>query len=220
MATKKTELLARIAVAQELYHEDTFADAEEAIEALFVTDAEEPTLKEDVDKDAIDAAENKLDLYKGTKSTGQLREKIALARNLLALREEAALVDAVKGATDKSTMQTALEALNFARYNNLKADNRAEVAELLLNSKPEDGFEFKTIDHVTHALDTLIGEYEGQIAAVNAATKNMEMLEVLQEIFGDDNIELADAEKVIENKPEKGYTTLAAIKEAFGSTTP
>jgi hypothetical protein len=211
--TKKTELLARIAVAQELYHEDTFVAAKEAIEALFVTDAEEPTL-EDVDKDAIDAAEKKLDLYKGTKSTDELRAKIAKARELLALREEAALVDAVKNAID-SAMQTALEALNFARYNNLKADNRAEVAELLFNSKPEDGFGFKTIADVTDALDTLIDKYEGQIAAVNAATDNTTMLTVLQEIFEDDGVELANAENVLKNKPEKGYTTLAAIKEAF-----
>jgi hypothetical protein len=212
--TKKTELLARIAVAQELYHEDTFVAAKEAIEVLFVENADEPTLEANVDKDAIDAAEKKLDLYKGTKSTDELRAKIAKARELLALREEAALVDAVKNAID-SAMQTALEALNFARYNNLKADNRAEVAELLFNSKPEDGFGFKTIADVTDALDTLIDKYEGQIAAVNAATDNTTMLTVLQEIFEDDGVELANAENVLKNKPEKGYTTLAAIKEAF-----
>jgi hypothetical protein len=213
--TKKTELLARIAVAQELYHEDTFVAAKEAIEVLFVENADEPTLEANVDKDAIDAAEKKLDLYKGTKSTDELRAKIAKARELLALREEAALVDAVKEATDEFTMQTALEAVNFARYNNLKADNRAEVAELLFNSKPEDGFGFKTIADVTDALDTLIDKYEGQIAAVNAATDNTTMLGVLQEIFEDDGVELANAENVLKNKPEKGYTTLAAIKEAF-----
>lgn len=126
-----------------------------------------------------------------------------------AVSAEDELVQAVNNAKGHtSRMQTALEYLGFAKYNNLKEDNRREVAGRFTFKDA-----FVQLAEIEAPLYAEIDKYEALISNVNAATTNTDMLTALKAI--DEYASLAEAERVLAEKPEEGYLTLADIEEVM-----
>jgi len=212
IAGLKSELEAKVAVAQGLIDDKVLDEAKTAIEGLFV-DAKAKELELIAEPD-IEGAQAKLDAYKGTKSTADLQALIDKAQDLLLVRN---VNDAVDDATE---MKTALDALDYTPYNNLKTlKNREEVAgrfvgEIGERQAIDEGFEFKTTDEVKAVLDSVIAEYEAIIAAVNNATTNDDTKKALVAIK--EGVTIEEATSVLTQKPEGGYVTIAEIETAFG----
>jgi len=132
---------------------------------------------------------------------------------VLAVLEEVDAIVAINNATD---LEDIIVGMKIEKFLNLKSGQRYEVAGLLVVGEGEDGYA-STADFDA-AVEDMVDEYLGLLAAVNAAGNNVEMmaaLEDLSELFENVEFDVDTAEAVLAAKVEakEDFLTVAEILE-------
>lgn len=200
--------------AQALLNAEVLEAATEAVEALTTTNEDaEVVLAQGVTQDNIDAAQDLVDSYEGDAvDVETLQADINEAQDLLFTAE-------INGAMTASELQPFLVNLKVNVYNNMTLVQRLEVAELFLDTIEEA--EFTNTADIESALEVSVSDYFSLLDGVNTAETITETNEALNALNVDEysSLSAADrlvaAEKVLNSKPEAGYTSIASILNKF-----